>query len=647
MLGEGVAYRLSAAVREQDGFLESNTGAESRNRDRYLVRGQLAFDPSDTMSIRVIADYSEADEQCCDAVILNQGVGQAIGGFTAAGLPANGGVQDFGKRAFDDLESNAEEFDNPNDQWGLSVELNWDLTDTIELTYIGAYREFKADSIQHSDFVSLDVFSVRPAAAGGFGTFDDIETMTHEIRLAGETEFVSWMVGGFYSDETIIEHQGLGLGVDFAANVDANTFFLSGAFAGLADIPMATGGTFGDVAASPSPAIAFSGGIDPVGSYANNIFKQEGKSWSIFTHNSFHLTDKLDLVVGLRWTDEEKDGSFTQPFATNDACFNAIDNQAALLGGAIAGGLDVVSAATYGAIHRGYTCFPFTVPADSGVAGTPNSFDDTFEDDELVYTGKVVYQFTDTISGYVSFTHGFKAGGFNLDATAAADGGDPRFDSETIDSWEMGLKTDLFDRRLRLNFAVFDYDIEDFQVLEFTGVRFVTFNVPTAESKGFEMEALAMPIEGLQLMLNYTYADSKYPSDCDDNNPNAAAQVSSLCGAQFTNAPENVVTGGFSYDGYFGDGLQWFFNTNARWEDERRTSTQPGLLFDFEDSNVKVNARFGIGREDGSWTVEVWGNNITDKQTKNVTFNTPLRVGSRGSFMEAPRTYGITLRTQL
>ena len=646
-ISEGIAYRFSAAVREQDGFLDSNTGAESLNRDRYLLRGQLAFEPSDDLTIRIIGDYSDADENCCDAVVISQGLGVSIGAYEAYGLPANGGVADFGPSAFDNLRTNAEQFENPNEQWGLSAELNWALSDTTELTYISAYREFRAEAVQHSDFVSLDVFSVQPSVAGGLESFDDIETLTQEIRLAGETEMLSWMVGAYYSDETIVEHQGLGLGRDFAANLNANLAYLAPQLPALRAIPLATGGTFGDVIDAASPAIAFAGGEDPAGSYAQNIFRQEGQSWSVFTHNTFHVSEDLDLVLGLRWTDEDKDGSFSQPFATNDACLNAISNQQALTQGAIARGLDVMTAGTFGAIHRGYTCFPFAAPADTGLAGTPNTFDDSFSDDELVYTGKAVYQFTDTVTGYISLTHGFKAGGFNLDATAAADGGDPRFDSETIDSWELGLKSELFDRRVRLNIAVFDYDIEDFQVLEFTGVRFVTFNVPKAQSRGFELEALALPpINGLQVAFNYTYADSEYPSDCDENDPNAAAAVSSLCGAQFTNSPKNVVTGGVDYDSYFGDGMRWFVSINGRWEDDRRTSTQPELDFDIQKSNFKLNARVGFGRDDNRWTVELWGSNVTDKQTKNVTFNVPLRVGSRASFLEAPRTVGITLRTQ-
>ena len=649
-LSENLAYRLSGAVRQQDGFLESTTGAESRDRDRLLLRGQLLWEASDTLDVRVIADYSDADEQCCDAVIVQESL-TVNGPFALAGLPADGGVQVSGRSAFDGLDSNAEQFENPFDQWGLSVEVNWALNDAMTLTYIGAYRDFEADSVQQSDFVNIDVFSVQPSAAGGFATFDAIETMTHELRLAGETDRVSWLVGGYYSDEEIVEHQGLGLGADYSANTDAQLWFFAlqpalGPAAALSGVPLATGGTFGDVLAAASPSIAFGGGVDAAGSFAQNVFGQDSKSWSIFTHNTFRLTDRLDLVVGLRWTDEDKDGEYNQLFATNDNCLNTLANAGALSAGAAGTGLEAV-AASIGGLSGAFACFPFAAPADTGVPILPASFSDTFEDDELVYTGKVVYAFTDTVSGYLSFTHGFKAGGFNLDATAAAAGADPRFDSELIDSWELGIKAELFDRRLRANLAVFDYDIEDFQVLEFTGVQFQTFNVPNAESKGIEVELLAVPAEGLELNLGVTYADSKYPSDCDDNNPNSPPNVSSLCGADFTNAPEYVVTGGVSYDGTLGDNLTYFANANARWEDDRRTSTQPNLPLDIQDANTKVNLRLGVGSLDGRWTVELWGNNVFDEQTKNVTFNTPLRIGSRGTFLEAPRTYGLTLRTQL
>lgn len=643
-ISESAGFRLSGAWRSQDGFMESITGAESRNRDRFLLRGQLLFDFSEKSSLRIIADYSDADENCCDAVVLSDTPGQ-LGVFAAAGLPANGGVTNLGDEAFENRRSNSEQFENPFDQTGISYEWNYNFSDSTTLTYIGSYREFSASSVQHTDFNSLDIFSVRPGASNGFESFDDIDSWTQELRIAGDTERVSWLFGGFASNEEILEQSGLGLGRDFTANMDAvlwNFAFapVLGAAPLLAGVPLATGGTFGDVLAADNQALAFSGGVDSAGAFAQNTFFQDGDSWSVFTHNTFRLTDRFSVVAGLRYVEESKDGRFFQDEAQNNACFNTLANAGALAAGAAGTGLEAV-AATIGNFSAGYACFPFATPA-AGISITPTEYDTSFEDEELVYTGKAIFEFSDNVSGYASYTHGFKSGGFNLDSTAAVGGADPRFDSELIDAVEIGVKSEFANRRVRLNATLFDYDIEDFQVLEFTGIQFITFNVPSAQSRGAELELSALAGNNLSLNVGWTYADSEYPDDCDGGVP--IPQVNSLCGAQFTNAPENVVTIGADWDDTIGDRFLVFVSANARYEDDRRTSTQPNLDFDIQEANTRGNLRVGLGGYSGKWTVELWANNITDKQTKNVTFNTPLRPNSRSSYLEAPRTYGTTFR---
>ncbi len=648
IIEDELGYRLSLARREQSGFLEAAaTGAESLSRDRYSVRGQLLWNISAAADLRLIADYADADEQCCDAVIVQETAARNVGSFAAAGLPADGGVQAFGDSALDGFQSNAEQFQNGSEQTGLSAELNWDLNNDMDLTWLVSWRKFDSGSVQQSDFVNLDVFAVSPEYAGGLGNIGDVETRSTELRLSGETDRVSWMVGAYLSDEQIAATGALGLGRDFSANVDAMLWrFAFGPVLGaaplLANVPLATGGTFGEVLAAPSPAVAFAGGVNAAGSYAKNFFDQDGRSSSVFTYNTVDLTGDLALVVGLRWIDEKKDGSFRQGDAPNPACVNTVRNAGALAAGAAGTGLEVV-AGTIGGFSSGYVCFPFAAPADS-LPGRPVTFADTYDDDELAYTAKLTYDFSDTISGYASYTHGFKAGGFNLDPTAAVGGADPRFQAETNDAMEVGLKTLFLNDRVRANLSVWDYDLNDFQVLEFTGVQFRTFNVPTAQSQGAEIELAALLTDNLNINFGYTFADSMYPDDCDGNDPNAAASVSSLCGAPLTNSPENTATFGMNYNGYIGD-LAFFFSGNYRWADERRTSTQPNLDFDIQEATGQANLRAGIGDQDGGWMLELWANNITDERIRNVTFNVPLRIGARGSFLEAPRTYGVTLRT--
>ncbi len=641
-----LGYRLSFARREQSGFLQSTTGAESRTRDRFSLRGQLLWNISDTADLRLIADYSDADEKCCDAVVLQDSPARALGSFVAAGLPADGGVQAFGEAALENLASNAEQFENGSEQTGFSAELNWELNDDVELTWLSSRREFKSDSVQQSDFVNLDVFSVSPAVAGGFPNIGNVDTWTTELRLSGDSDRVSWMLGVYYSDEQILAHGGLGLGADFSAHTDAILWRYAfgpvlGAAPLLGGVPLATGGVFADVLAAPSPTVAFAGGADAAGAFAQNRYTQDSQSSSIFTQNTFHLTEDLDLVVGLRWIDEQKDGTFTQGLAPNPACANTAANAGALIAGAAGTGLEVV-AGTIGGFSAAYMCFPFAAPADVLPSG-PVTFAGTYEDDELAYTVKLSNDFNEIVSGYVSFTHGFKSGGFNLDATAAIAGADPRFSAETNDAWEVGLKTLFLNDRLRANIAAWDYDLQGFQVLEFTGIQFTTFNVPKAQSQGAELELATLLSDNLNLSFGYTLADSEYPDDCDGNSPDASASVSSLCGAALTNSPENTVTLGLDYQGYVGN-LVYFLSGNYRWADDRRTSTQPNLDFDIQEAADRLNLRAGIGSEDGRWMLELWGNNVTDERVRNVTFNVPLRAGARATFIEAPRTYGVTLR---
>ena len=643
-----LAVRLAAARRKSDGYAHSvTTGAESMDRDRTTLRGQMLWVPRDDMELRIIADYADIKEQCCDAAIVVESGVALAGAYGLTGLPTNAGVAVFGNDAQRKRQTNAEQFKNPNEQWGVSAEWNW-YFDKATFTYIGSYRDFDAKSVQQSDFVGIDVFSVQPSAAGGFDTFDKIETVTHEFQLKGTTERLDWLVGAFYASEDIVEHQGLGLGTAYGQYISGTWLAALLPVVGnaLDAVPLATGGTFGDVTSSLNPAVVFSGGIDPAGSFGQNIYTQESRSWSVFTHNSFQVTENFDIVFGARWNDEKKDGDYKQVGGNSQACLNTVANGDLLVQVAGAAAAGVANTA------RALMCFPFATVADVDPR-LPTSFDDTFEDDELTYTLKGVYAFDDNITGYASFSHGFKTGGFNLDSTAAVAGADPRFDSETVDAWEIGLKSDLLDRTLRANLAVFYMEMEDFQVLEFTGIQFSTFNVPKVESQGLELELLSSPLDSLDLSLNYTWADAAYPNDCAS--ASAAAQVRNLCGADLTNAPEHVIVAGFNWENQLpGIDLRAFVNGSVRWEDDRRTSTQPKdvatgvpLAKDIQEANAKVNLRLGVENGGGNWIVELWANNLFDKQTKNVTFNIPLRPGARGVFFDAPRTYGLTLRVNM
>ncbi|MDB2439705.1 TonB-dependent receptor, partial [Hellea sp.] len=473
------------------------------------------------------------------------------------------------------------------------------------------------------------------------------------VRVQGDAfnDRLSWLVGGFYSNEDIQQQQNFSLGDDFDPLVGA-------LFGGLA---------------GPAPLSLFAGGGTPANSSTNNFFTQDSDSWSVFTHNTFDITDQLSITGGLRYTDESKDGAFTQPASTNEVCSGLASN--VFLGNPL--GAPSIPAALPAPTLFALGCFAFTAPADlaSPLGPTfaslgiplPTTFAEEFNDDELIYTVKLGYEVTPDISTYASFTHGFKAGGFNLDSTAAIPVGgvsDPSFESETVDAYEIGVKSKFWDNRITLNIAGFFEDFSNFQVLEFTGTQFQTFNVPTAESLGLEIEATAQVTDNLFFNGGLTLLDTSYPDDCAGDL--TAVNVLALCGNDLTNAPSAVGLLGATYSGDLGNAYNFFLNGQVRYESDRRTSTQAIVLpngaaiaaagsvqaaidgatlnpLDIQESTFKINVRAGIGSEEQGWGLEAWATNLTDEVTRGVTFNTPIR-GGRSAFVQEPRTYGVTVR---
>ena len=701
--------RLTGAYRKRDGFLINAAGNDVNDKDRYMIRGQLLWEPTAAISLRLIGDYQEADEKCCDAITLSSSANYTPA-FTAAAFPngvvspylpansTNRGLVDIDGRR--DLFSNGQQILNSNEQWGVSGELNWDFGPAA-LTTIVAYRDFFAESIQ-DDFQAVQIYSVGGVTEDSLPpTFDEITTFTAEARLQGTAfnDVLDWLVGVYYADERIVEEASLTLGPDFQAFVGQANFGsvlgpLAPAYLGLAAQAGAFLTALGGGAPPAAAAAAFGNPISADNAFGYNRYAQDGESFSVFTHNIINISDAFNLTLGLRYVDDRKDGSYNQLAANNPACLAGLAlagslaadiaagrtapgpggttigtgtlaalNSAGVLPGAVAGALSTVELANPASFIG---CFPFAAPAlgaATGVPFLPQEFDLVFEDDELIYTAQIGFEPNPDILIYGGFTHGYKAGGFNLDSTAAAGGADPRFASEEIDAYEIGIKTTILGGRGRANFALFYNELADFQVLEFTGTQFQTFNVDDVTAKGFEAELFAAWTPYVSNSLSISYTDAEYGSDCDARyvaagGPNPALE---LCDTSLTNAPEWVGVFGMTYDGPF-NSSDWglLANVNVRYESERRTSTKGNIAaggvivdqvaFDVQDEHFKVNARLGIETPNERFAFEVWGRNLTNEITRGITFNTPLSgsgiATGRSAFIDDPRTYGVTARAK-
>ncbi|TAD72920.1 MAG: TonB-dependent receptor [Sphingomonadales bacterium] len=649
-----VALRLTGAFRQRDGFLTVVDRAgrpvgDTNDVDQWLVRGQIGWDTDSGMRGRIIADYSKSQSSCCGAIELYQSPLVTGRAYAAVGLGLNGGngqplvsTSERNQNAFEQALDNRIVSANfaPQadiDNYGVTGEFEFPISDNADLIFIGSYRKYQSFERYDSDFTGLDIFNV-PALNL------DIDTWTAELRLQGEAVEgkLNYMVGGFYSDERIDQSVSFSLGQDYGENVGALLF-----------VP--TGGALG-----PNPLTLFSG-RDPAGTSNTNRFQQDAKSYAIFTHNSFEITDGLELTLGARYSWEDKSGGFTQTAINNQVC------------PATLGALGAIPAALR-PTFIGLGCFGFTAPANlPQAAALPlvRTFQSNFEDEELIYTVKLGYELSPFVSSYASFTHGYKAGGINLDTTAAVGGADPTFLSEEVDAYELGVKARTPNGALTVNVAAFYEEFTNFQVLEFTGTAFATFNVPVAETRGVEIESVLRPNDELTFNLAATFLEASYPDDCAGTQ--TSVQVVALCGNDLTNAPKIIALAGAMWEKPINDTMEFFLAGQIRLESDQRTSTQaiilptvaagasqaqvqaavdasPPIIADIQDGKAFINMRAGLRFAEGKYAIEGWVNNLTDEVVRGVTFNTTLRgsgaANSRSAFTLPPRQYGVTLRAK-
>ncbi|MCH8862047.1 MAG: TonB-dependent receptor plug domain-containing protein, partial [Proteobacteria bacterium] len=217
LIEDKLAVRLSANYNKRDGFLTNLfDGSDTNDRDRWAVRGQLLFEPSDAISIRLIADASEADERCCAApFFVNGPTMDIIAGPPAAfgfGLPFTGTLGGSGDPFDRDIIFNANMNSGAKD-FGVSAQIDWDMG-AATLTSITAYREFKSDSDLDGDFGPADIIA-------STGPQTDVETFTQELRLTSNgSHTIDWLIGAYYFNQDLTSDDKVILGEDAREFID-------------------------------------------------------------------------------------------------------------------------------------------------------------------------------------------------------------------------------------------------------------------------------------------------------------------------------------------------------------------------------------------------------------------------------------------
>ena len=632
LVKDTVAGSLYFADRQRDGFYSVVTGQgprtidDDQNHNYFTLRGQILALPNDDASLRLIADYSHRDEHCCVAVVKNQGPPGPI----VAALGGSGGGEPQVPNPYDRVAyANQDTTQNVID-WGLSAEFNYKLTDIdAEITSITAYREWKTVYGQDPDFSNADIL-VRHASDNNSDSFD---TFSQELRFAGKWRDVDYLVGAFYANEDLHSNYSLQFGNQYDQ-------YLNLLFSSLGGFPPSTGllkSFFG-------PNATFAPGAGSLDHY-----HQTDDTYALFTSETWHITDALDVTGGLRFTDDEKDLSQHSSNIGNPGKGCSAINSSPLIS-AIPALQQVVD----------ITCLPFESPTFNNFTNHQSSVEK-----DLSGTVKLSYRLNPDLLGYVSYARGYKAGGFNLErescpnlpgCTLGSNGSlaastDSHFPAETADSYEVGVKSTLLDRTLILNATLFLQHYRNFQFNTFNGLVFVVESVPDVYSRGVDADFVWLPTANLSFQGGITVANTKF-TDGDQSALNSNGVT--YLGAPGSRLPLAPLYS-WSLSGTYSHNLMADLVGRATVGIKYSSSYNTGSDLDprkEQDAFALVNARLSVGPEDGRYSVELWAENLFDTHYQQVAFDAPFQnaptnsVGVIDAFLGAPRTFGATFRVK-
>ena len=588
IIADRAAFRLSIADTHRDGFLTNlHNGSKAQDYDNFSIRGQLLVKPTDTLSVRLIGDYSHQKQH----YVLNIPVAY-FGNYDSGATIANNIFARTSRAGYTLLPARpfAREGDSDSHyqafmkSYGASGQIDWDLG-KIALTSITAYRWWDWNPANDGDSTSLPVMTKAQQA-------NRQRQFSQELRLGSTgSNLIDWTVGAYYFWQTI---RGYGASAYGSAAPD---WFVP--------------------AVNPVVSNAALNGFE-----TRSYSEPTTKSYALFGQASWNISEALSLTGGLRYTHEDKRGVFRQWWvggadlstlsATDAAAATAIRNQfnprtsyAAATEDDSVSGLATLSwkvapdALVYGSYSRG------NKSGGLNLTNIPN--------------GAVPEVKPETVDSYEL---GFKSAWLNRTLTLNA----AAFWTEVSD-----YQTAITQPNVIGNF-----------------VQYIS-NIPKVRSRGIEGDLTYAPNKWISLTASGSYIDATYRDyrNAPQAPERSAALVPTqdLTGVQLSGIPKFTYTlgadlaqpiggGGTEIYGHADFSHRSSFNTSSS---NSRYAQVPGYGL--------LNARIGIRADSGLWDISVWARNLTDKQYFQAL--NPGAFGFVTGTIGDPRTIGATLKTKL
>lgn len=573
LIEDELAVRFNLIKSGRDGYIDNAlNGNDLGNEDYYAGRASFLWTPQSETSVRLSFDYNRLDQNPPVAIGLNPPLSP-----TGSEGGAIGDVDVFSEVANDVIKG-----EEKRKLYAYSLELDHEFENTT-MTYIASYRHFDTNARQDED--GLGSLDYQPPIEYLYLDTNNIEHNSQfytELRFAGQTDSLIWVGGLSYY------HEDGKQSAEVTANVGSLVRNLtSDPASGMFTTP-------DNMTCLLLSEAALGGTAYPCSAFDTETMNNEAEtnSYAAFGDVTWQINDYVSLTGGARITYDDKQFGWDNP--PNSLTGNSAQ--------------DVI--------------FPVDSPeadlAKMGWYRQKGSWDN--------FDPRVVLNVfpTEGVMLWASYANGYTAGGFNSLQVGS------EFDPEEVDNYEIGIKSEFFDNTVRVNASVYHFIYKDKQdiVQTDTGGTVPVFTTTTgdAEGTGFESEFLWLPMDNLQLAMNYGYLDAQWTGRETPGfyNGCGAARIEGDLDGESLDGPKQRVALMADYDWQLGDYGTVLLHADYSWTSKKeRNPAADDFCDNYEskdDDFELVNARIAWQDTTQAWQVAVWAENLLDTDYV-VTYN--------------------------
>ncbi|MEX0733247.1 MAG: TonB-dependent receptor [Steroidobacteraceae bacterium] len=343
---------------------------------------------------------------------------------------------------------------------------------------------------------------------------------------------------------------------------------------------------------------------------------QSTESWALFGQLTIPLSDTWDVVGGLRFTNETRDwrgATFVGTFANLEE--------------ALASGAPRLS--------------ELPIPAGDPREGGPLDFPTSVDEEKVDFSAVLRYRPNDDAMYYLSVSEAFRSGGYSSAVIFSQEALEP-YDSETLRSYEIGMKRSLAGNRVRFNASAFFYDFEDFQAtfVRATEASARLQNAGDVEITGLEASLDWIPVDNLTIGAGLSLLDTEIVETDVVLPPLDGGPESTIEGNEIPNAPSVSFSGRARYQWPVSGTLAAAIQTDFTYVDEHFLEPNNREYLS-EDGYFIANARLSLLSQDERWSVSAWVKNLGDEEYRTAAQDLALSLGFSEIVVGVPTTWGL------